>query len=158
MKPSAVLPKVLTEDTPARPVALSLILLALILLASAFSGCAITGQDHAAQWSATGEFLQKRAMTIAGHVVLNAATAALDDSDADWLDSAAAGLRASSIVTSDDVRSVVAVWTPDDPRWSKLAADLADTAKESFRGADLRAVVEALARGLEAAASSERQP
>jgi len=81
------------------------------------------------QVNATGSYLIKKAATLATQIVLNAAISQLDrEKKEDWLDSLATGFYASSgsIVTSNDVREIAAIWAPAKPHWQKLAVNLAE--------------------------------
>lgn len=148
------------EPPLSRAFRLVVFFLALILLGALVAACAPISPARAqAAWSGS-ELLARRAMTIAGRVVLNAEVGTLRDSDADFLDAAAAGLRSGmpDLVTGDDVAAVVRSWTPAGPQWARLAVELGAAFDTGRRAGAREAVLEALAAGLNAAAASDRQP
>jgi hypothetical protein len=143
----------------------SLFLAAIVSLS--LSGCTLTAQQKE-KWSATGSavgsLIAEKALKIAEQAVISYATSASDGrTKADFLDSAAAGLRANmgSIVSSEDVAAVVRIWTPaaeGPPHWEDLAGKLAASYAKNQRTGTSQQVVEQLAEGLQLAAASERQP
>lgn len=143
-----------------RPVEVFLWLAVLLVAGLLCGACSHLTPDTREKWSQTGQYLATRAETIAGRVILNAAFASLNSSDADFLDSAAAGLRSetTNIVTSADVEKVLSLWTPKAPQWVSLADQLADTYREASAGAPAPVVLEALASGLNRAAAGDRLP
>lgn len=137
--------------------ALAPILLAIasFLMVWLFLGCSSMTDDQKAKWGATGSFLAQKAMQIAGNVILSAATSSQDAGHkADWLDSAAAGLRTEVSISSDDVSRLVQIWTPERNHWTTLAENLAK-AYEDAPGSPAQKA-EALARGLNEAAEKLR--
>jgi hypothetical protein len=133
-----------------------LTLVALFLLS--LSGCTLT-PDQKAKWGATGSFLASKAAKIAGKVILNAAVSQLDGNNkADFLDSAAVGLRSEmeNVITAEDVYGVIKIWTPDKSHWDELAHQAALLYGKTPGTPQDK--VEAIAEGLNIAASSQRTP
>lgn len=140
----------------------------LLVMGLMIGACALTAEqkrrlaDTEMKLGQTAEYIAKRAASIAGRVVINAAVGQLQDSDANFLDSAAAGLRSQvpDLVTATDVATIVQIWTKPGPQWSHLAVQLADTYHEATRDREIpkAAVIEALATGLNAAAAQDRLP
>lgn len=121
------------------------------------AGCTFT-RDHKAQIAATGQYLATRAASVAASVVIRAA---VDQRDAfrkaDFLDSAALGLRTSMLDIASrkqDAREVLRIWTADKPHWSELAERLSTEIELAGGGPDS---IESVATGLNNAAASERQ-
>lgn len=79
------------------------------ILAIFLTSCANTGE----QWKATGSFVAKRLGSVIAQTVINSAVQSLTGGEkADFLDSAAQGLRTlPANVTSDDIAHVIAIWS-----------------------------------------------
>lgn len=142
------------KQTPPPPVGKIAPVIALAFVMG-LSGCAWV-ESHQEQIKGTVSLVAKKAFTVAGQAVISAA---VDEVDKNWkanfLDSIALGLRSNmgDIVTSDDVKQVVAIWSPNDgDRWQALANGVSDVAGP----APSPAVVEQIATGLNDAAAQAR--
>jgi hypothetical protein len=124
------------------------------------SGCAWTAA-HKSQIQATAGIVGKRAAIIALQVVIGAAKSQYDAGNkADYLDSLATGLRTyeGQIVSGDDIKAIVAAWTPDKPHWQEAGdrfAQLWDSNPPKSK-AEVAAFLEAYASGLNNVAKSVR--
>jgi hypothetical protein len=137
---------------------LSLLSLILATLALLLAGCTLTPEQKA-KWGATGSFVASKAASLAGKIILNAAVSQFDGNNkADFLDSAAEGLRTqmTTAITSDDVAQIIKIWTPDKPHWGELASQAAQL-YDATPGKPMDKV-EAIASGLNIAAASQRLP
>jgi hypothetical protein len=143
------------NTTPVK-VLIPLAIIAAGLIAAAFlSGCAMTA-EQSANARATAGLIAGRVASIAGSVIMN--SLANQNEGEDFLHSAATGLRTQSlsIVTAEDVRKVIDIWTPERPQWEKLG----DKAGEEFERATAAGLappvaVEAIAEGMQDAAANE---
>lgn len=114
-------------------------------------------------WEKTYQWAIQKASHIATVTVLNVAVSQLDkENKADFLDSAAAGLRSAvtdSLITANDVKFLLQTWTPDKTHWNALAEafykEWASNPPKSLEEA--RARLEAYARGLQEAAAEARE-
>jgi hypothetical protein len=145
---------------PAKPGVPLPAIVAILIPALCLTGCQPQTPETRAKWAQTGQVLATRAANIAGRVILNAALASVTNQDADFLDSAAHGLRSEipNIVTSDDVARIVQIWTPPAAQWTHLAGQLADQFAEASKDTPAAVAVEALAIGLNRAAAGDRLP
>lgn len=129
------------------------IITAVVLL----GGCAWLS-EHSMQLKATGKIISKKAANVALGVAFDAIGQKIEGR-ADWLDSAAAGLRANAkaMVTVDDIEAVVRVWTPPGQTWPKqLAKGVASIAAQELKGKPVGMVAEGIAKGLNDAAGLAR--
>lgn len=126
------------------------------LLAFAILGCESLTPEQRENLNQTGSLVAKKAASLAGQLLLNSAANAIEERYSEnYLHSAAQGLRSESlsIVTAEDVRRVVDIWTPKEPQFNTLASNLAAAyaeAKES--GTPPAVAVEAVAVGIQQAA------
>jgi len=150
-----------TNSQSLPPKIVPLILLCMVPL-FAMSGCAwITA--HQSQIDSTLAVIGNRAMTVAENVLLSTATDEADSNfKANYLDTIASGLRANetSIVSSDDVASIVKIWSPNDgAQWQQLAGSLGTVAGDALQSAgktNSATIVENIATGLNNAAATAR--
>lgn len=107
------------------------VLFALLLPAMMLGGCAwLQEPGTKAKLSATGSWLLGKAVGIAMSSVVDLAQSPGDaGKKADWLDSLAAGARAS--FGSEDWRSLAGIWAPDKPHWQELAVQLEELSKKA---------------------------
>lgn len=116
-------PKDNTMKNIAQSVLCSLVCLALLGLSLAIDGC-----GSLEKWKATGAYLAPKIASALAEAALNATAQKLTNGDkADFMDSAAAGLRAS--VSSADVEAVAKIWMT--PPKEKIAPELAVVAKKA---------------------------
>lgn len=113
---------------------------------------------HSSQVGATAQLLAVKAATIAGKVILSAATSQNDsDAKANYLDSVAQGVRSldwSNAITADDIKAVATIWAPDSAHWQNLGSELGSAFNQTSGPTDQR--LEAIASGLNTAAATER--
>lgn len=121
-------------------------------------GCATNGPDATkntrnAKINATASFVAQKVATVAFQTILSAAVSQSDSqARSNYLDGLAAGFRTQegNLLTSNDVQSLVSIWTPQAPHWSQLGVQLADTYTKANpkTPAEAKAVLEAIAQGL----------
>lgn len=125
------------------------------LLALALVSCESLTLEQRENLNQTGSLLAKKAASIAGQLLLNSAMSAIEERySANYLHSAAQGLRSESlsIVTAEDVRRVVDIWTPEEPKFTQLASNLAAAYVEAKdAGTPPAEAVEAVAAGVQEA-------
>lgn len=111
--------------------------LALIVLSMFITGCATQRQEVKGWWNKDGrtETLQTaqlvfaKAVDISIHAVLDAAVSATDRNDkGNYLESLGTAFRSQegNLLTANDVRSLVAIWTPDKTHWRDAGTQFAD--------------------------------
>lgn len=134
-----------------------------------FSGCAVVTsvsngvKAKAPQISATAQYALQKTATLAAGAVLNAAVSEVDgQAKGNVVDGLAYGLRTQegSLLTSDDVKNLVAIWTPQKPHWAELGAQLATAYDQAHpqTPAAASSALEALATGLNTATAGSTQP
>lgn len=132
----------------------------LLCFSISMTACSLTPEQKK-QWSATGGLVARKVAAVAGKVVLDSAIASLTGKEANWLDSAAAGVRTlPASITSEDIAEVVKIWTPAEKseKWDKLGNAIADVAKQELeRGTPPPKVAEGVAVGLNNAAATARK-
>lgn len=100
----------------------------------------------------TAEVIAGRVASIAGNALLNSLQR---ENGGDYLHSAATGLRSGmgEIITAEDLREVVRIWTPKAPEWERFADIAADEYGRAIeRGVPSNVAIEAIATGAQAAA------
>lgn len=135
-----------------------LLILPLCLSLSSCTSLKTWWTAHGAQVGQTANLLAVKAATIAGKVILSAATSQNDsDVKANYLDSVAQGVRSldwSSAITADDIKAVATIWAPDAAHWQYLGQELGSAFNQTSGPTDQR--LEAIASGLNVAAATER--
>jgi hypothetical protein len=136
----------------------TLILTAFVLVLI-LTGCNLT-DDQKAKWSATGSYVSQRVASIALQTVINGAIAASDkDRNVDFTQGLAEGFRTQqgNLLTSGDIKEMVAIWTPKKPAFQALGNQLASVYAEAQPKTrqDAAEVLEEMATGLDAATKNQ---
>ena len=135
-------------------------ILTLVFLAFILAACTLT-QQQKDNLGATGSHIARRAAQIALQTVINSAINPDDrEEKTDYLEGLALGLRSQqgAMVTSDDIKTVVDIWTPKGTEWNQLGTKLADAYKDKAPATPKEAakVLEGMAQGVEAAAAEAK--
>lgn len=152
-------PNLIEPAAPAAPGRVPLIagLLLPLLALGSLSSCAYLSA-HKTQLAQTGSYVAQKAASLALQTVVSSAINQADASaKGDYLDSFATGLRtnAAASLSSDDIKAIAQIWTPDKPHWTALADSIAQLFL-STRNVPEAQRVELIAQGLNDAAEKAR--
>ena len=136
-------------------------------IAKSFTGCAVIGpwaERNEEGLRATGQFVAQKAGQIALWVLRSAVSYRDASGKADYVDGLASAFRTIDYrdavsVTGEDIRKLVAAWTPDKSHWNKAGDRFAELwqAHPPKTRREAEVFIEALAEGLNAAAYKSRQ-
>ena len=127
----------------------------MLAITTLLNGCSVSPATSA-KISATAAYAGQKALSVATSVVLQASLSTADrETKVDFTQGLALGLRSEEgqLLASADVASLVAIWTPAKPHWAELGTQLAAVYTQAApqTPAEAKAVLEAMAQGLEAA-------
>lgn len=146
--------------TLARLVGGAVLVLCLLILSS----CSTTTGDVAtdtrnAKINATGSYIIQKVGTIALNTVLTGLTSQTDQSTkTDYLQGLALAFRSQegSLITSDDVKNLVSIWTPSAPHWATFGTQIAQLVANADpqTPAQAKQILESIAQGLDQVTTS----
>jgi hypothetical protein len=130
----------------------------LFLACLGFLASCTLSPETKAKWSATGDIVGPKIASLAGQFLVNSIGAQISHTDANFLDSAAQGVRTLNVNgTGEDIGNLFRIWSKNDKDFDKLANAVEVVAtKEIDKGVPPQVVAEKIAIGLNGAAASAR--